>query len=270
MVRPTGRHARRGLPGVHHEGRSGVRTLALLTWFHGRQLLRIPFFAHQCVSSALVFEVLRTLGLSGFGRAVPHDLWLVAGIAGVWSTTTLAVGIIGFQRFQGTLEHMAISTLPPGIVFGSLASAAALIGLVGFPLTLAAQFVTGGHPTVTGGSVVVIAACVIACSASASVLAAVFVVLRGATVYESLIVTPVWLASGVVIPLGALPDWIVPVAYLFPITSAVSAADQPDLMTTVAFSFLTAATSAVWFVAAGIAMRAAVRRATISGTLGLS
>jgi ABC-2 type transport system permease protein len=239
-----------------------------LTAFHGRQLLRVPFFLHQALTAPLVFEWLRAIGLEGAGAAIQGDLWLLAGIAGMWSTTTLAVGIIGFQRFQGTLEHLAMSVLRPGAVFGSLAVSAMLIGLPGFPLAFAAQAFTSGNPSIRWSDALVVAGAALACAASSSVLAAVFVLFRSATVFEPLVLTPVWLVTGVVLPLSALPAWLVPVALVHPLTSTVLAVGRTSgaVLVPIASSVVV---SAGWFAVAALALHLALRRVRISGTLGL-
>jgi ABC-2 type transport system permease protein len=241
-----------------------------LAAFHGRQLLRVPFFVHQAFTAPLVFEWLRAIGLEGSGTAIRGDLWLLSGVAGMWSTTTLAVGIIGFQRFQGTLEHLAMSVLRPGTVFGALAVSATLIGLPGFPLAFAAQALTSGHPVLRWSDVLVVAGASIACAASSSVLAALFVLFRSATVLEPLVLTPVWLVTGVVLPLTALPGWLVPVALAHPLTSTVLAVERPSNAAVALPVAASVVVSAGWFAVAALAMHLALRRVRITGTLGLS
>lgn len=247
-----------------------IARYARLSSFHARQLLRVPFFLQQALAAPLAFEVLRTLGLAGAGAAVPGNLWFLAGTAGMWSTTTLAVGIIGFQRFQGTLEHLAMSTLPPGVVFGSLASSAALIGVIGYPLSFVAQLVTGGQPEVAASDIVGAVVATIACAASASLLAALFVLIRAATVFEPLVLTPVWLLTGVAVPLTAFPSWTTSFATLHPLTSAVQVADQRTLGGAAVMVLVSLGVSTLWVIIAAVAARAALRRARVVGSLGLA
>jgi ABC-2 type transport system permease protein len=241
-----------------------------LAYFHGRQLLRTPFFLQEALLSPLVFFFLRTLGELGSGQHLPGRLWVDGSIAGLWATTTLAVGIIGFQRFQGTLEHLAMSVLAPGRVFGSLAASATLIGVIGIPLCLIAQLLVSGRIEITVGEVVGVLCAMIACAASASLMASVFVLLRSATVYEPLILAPVWLLTGVALPLTSLPGWLVPIALLHPLTAAVLATRASSPVGIISFAALSLVTAGVWLAVASLTMRSAMRRARIAGTLGLS
>ncbi|WP_282827503.1 ABC transporter permease [Gulosibacter sediminis] len=241
-----------------------------LMLFHGRQLLRIPFFLQQALIAPLAFQCLRAIGMLGSDVGVQGDLWMLSGIAGMWATTTLAVGLIGFQRFQGTLEYLAISTLSPSTVFGSLASSAMVIGLLGFPLTFIAQQITGGEPTLNATQLVGIGGAAIACGVSSWLLAAVFVLFRTARVYEPLILTPVWLLCGVVIPLNILPNWTVAIAVAHPLTWVVLAVEQSNLLGALPLFGVAVLVCVLWSIAAGLALRTALARARVAGTLGLS
>ena len=241
-----------------------------LTRFHARQLLRTSFFLQQALLAPLAFYLLRALGERGTGRHLSGDLWVDAAIAGLWATTTLAVGIIGFQRFQGTLEHLAMSTLAPGTVFSALAAAATLIGLIGVPGCVLAQVLLARRLDISISDALGLVAAVIACCASASLLASLFVLLRSAVVYEPLILAPVWLLTGVVIPVASLPSWLRPIAWVHPLTAAVLATRASKLAEALGYVGWSLVIAGLWLAAAHVAMRGALARVRVTGTLALS
>ncbi|MBD8704015.1 hypothetical protein SOM11_13850 [Frigoribacterium sp. CFBP9039] len=240
-----------------------------ITLFHARQLLRTPFFLQQALVAPCIFVALRVLGSLGADTPLTASLWLEGSIAGIWATTTTAVGIISYQRFQGTLEHMALSTLRPGVVFGSLCAAAATIGLLGIPLALGLQLAVTGHVHVDLRDLVSLAASFLACMSSALVLAAFFLVSRSATVLEPLLLTPIWLLSGIVVPLSSFPWWIVPVAAIHPLVGAVAVGHSTGSVALV-WLLESVGMSALWATAAWVLLITALRRARRDGTLALA
>lgn len=247
-----------------------LRQLAVAGIFQSRQLLRTPFFVQQAIAAPLSFALLRALGSRGVGAEIPTQLWFDAAVAGMWATTTTAVGIIGFQRFQGTLEHLALSTLRPSVVFGSLCAAATVIGWIGIPISLAVQYFLTGSVVITINAVIAFLFTALACLVSAFVLASLFILSRSATAYEPLILAPIWLLTGIVIPLTAMPDWLQGVALFHPLTAAVNASRSTTTSEFLMWLLVSLAVSAVWLVVAARLLRVAMRRARVLGTLGLA
>ncbi|ROQ38604.1 ABC-2 type transport system permease protein [Frondihabitans sp. PhB188] len=247
-----------------------MRLFIRLAAFHTRQLLRTSFFVQQAVTAPLAFLLLGTLGGLASGHIVAPNAWFTASVAGLWATTTTAVGMIGFQRFQGTLEHLVMSTAPPSIVFGGLCAGAALIGLVGVPVAVLGQLLLGGGVVVRDVQVLAVLLTVAACVASSAVLASLFVVVRGGTVVESLLVTPMWLLCGLVIPVSHLPAWALPLAALHPLTGAVALGRSASIAESWGWAIQALALSAVWTLVARRLLSVAVHRARVAGTLALS
>lgn len=247
-----------------------LHQLGATGFFQARQLLRTPFFLHQAIAAPLSFALLRALGSRGVGAEIPQDLWFDAAVAGMWATTTTAVGIIGFQRFQGTLEHLALSTLRPSIVFGSLCAAATTIGWLGVPISLAVQFLLTGSVILAPHAVVAFMLAALACLVSAFVLASLFILSRSATAYEPLILAPVWLLTGIVIPLTTMPDWLETIALIHPLTAAVNASRSTSTSEFWMWLLISIAVSAVWLAVSARFLRIALRRARVLGNLALA
>ena len=254
----------------HVSGQGGVRAIVAMTGFHLRQLLRTPFFVQTALLTPVSFALLKWLGAAGTGVPVQQSLWVDTVVAGLWASTTTAVGIIGFQRFQGTLEHLASSVLPPGQVFGALTAAAAGLGLLGLPLAIAVQLLATGGVQVNARFVTTIVLSGLACAASAGVLASLFVLTRRATAFEPLLLMPIWLLSGVVIPAQVLPAAAQAVAWLHPLSGAVRVTHAETSTEAAVSACVSLATSLIWLLVARRLLAAATRRARIDATLSLS
>lgn len=241
--------------------------------FHVRQLLRNSYFVQTALVAPVVFVILRVQA----GRTTAA-LGLDAIVVGFWTMTVTAIGILGYQRMQGTLEQIALTSRRLGSALAPIAVACTALGLVSIPAALltTAMFSTlpaPAHPVMVG---IGLALVMVACAASSLVLAGLFVLTRHAIVYEPVLVTPILLISGAVVDRGALPAPVRWAAVLHPITGAVAILHGGAGVT--AFS---AATAAVWAAQAlisatvlvGIALlivRVATTRALQEGTLALS
>ncbi|KFI42011.1 ABC transporter permease [Bifidobacterium biavatii] len=244
-----------------------------MTWFHMRTLWATSFFLETAIGAPLSFILLKLIAAQW---RIGQSLWLDASVSGLWATTTLAVGIIGFQRFQGVLQYLAASVMQPWRVFLPLVSAASLIGIIGVPVSFAVIGITavltgGPMPMVTSVQFVGYLLAVVACCSSAMLLASVFVLSRMATAFEPLILIPVWLLCGIVIPVDMMPVPVRLVSFLHPLTSAVWIARQPSMGWTCWVGIAGClALSAVYAAASLVGLRVALRRARVEGTLDLA
>lgn len=244
--------------------------MILMMVFHTVQLLRTPFFVQQAIFAPLSFGLLLALGSLGSGMAPGGDLWFFAAVAGLWATTTTAVGLIGFQRFQGTLELLAASVRSPVAVFGSLCAAASMIGLLGLPLGILLSLLLTGAISITWLQCLGYLLALLGCVVSAFLLASLFVLARSATVYEPLILSPIWLLTGIIVPFAEFPSALKPVAMLLPLTSAVSVARSVSPTDAAPWLTVFCVSLGLWLLLARTLMRLALRRARVLGTLGLA
>lgn len=244
--------------------------------FQLRQLWRNSFFVQLAVTAPVVFLLVRFLVARGAGASIDDTAWVDAVTVGLWTTTTTATGIIGYQRFQGTLEHMMLSPRSPGSVLAPVVVSTALLGTVGLPITLILVTILDGVPEVA--SIPALAAglvlAVVGCMAAATCLAGLFILTRYALVYESVLLTPVLLLSGAVAAHGRMPEWAQWLSWGSPLSgavrvlhAAVSGVEQPSVGWWTAASILT---SLGYLFAARLILRAALRRAHQDGSLALS
>lgn len=247
-----------------------MRTFLFFAGFHARQLLRVPFFMQTALLAPASFLLLRGLGAMNVDAPLSPLTWLDASVAGLWATTTSAAGLIIYQRFQGTLEAQVLSVHRPGIVFGALTAAAALIGVVGIPSAMSLQYAISQQIHVAVEPVIGIMVSLVACVASAALLSSLFVVNPAASALEPLILVPVWMLVGIVVPFAGLPDWLGSVALVHPLTSAVLAGHAESVGAAMVWGAVSLLVSIAWLVMAGVGLRAAITRARVNGTLAVS
>lgn len=244
-----------------------------MTFFQFRQLARNSYFRQLTLTSPVVFTLLKVLAARAAGAEPDPLTGLEAGVVGMWTLVTTATGVIGYQRFQGILQYQVLSPRRPATVFTPVVVAAVWLGLISVPIGVMCATVLGVGPHVRYPLIAMAAGVVIilACMVSAVAIAAICVLSRQALVYEQLLLTPFWLLSGVVVPWNRLPDFLRPIALISPLTGGVSmlrlsAAGGGQLIAAVSASVLACMG---WYAVSRFALRTAVRRACVEGTLGL-
>lgn len=241
--------------------------------FHLRLFASNSYFSQLLVTSTLSVFALQWLASRHQGADPDALIWLRAGMVGTWTVCTVAVGMVGFQRFQGTLIHLVATPRPVARTMVPLIASAATFGLAAFPLAAVLAAVSGAPLQVGSWGALVggVALLWVGCLALSSAIAAVFVLTPNAITYEGLLAIPLILLSGVFGLPAATPSPVIAITHLLPTTGATTlvssapAAGGPGL--------LPAATSAVaslcWFAFAGVLLRRATARAIHDGTLEL-
>ena len=192
--------------------------------FQFRQIARNSYFRQLTLTSPIVFTLLKVLAARA-ANARPDPLTgLEAGVIGMWTLVTTASGIIGYQRFQGVLQYQVLSPRRPSAIFAPVVVAAVFLGLISVPIGFVSAMLLGIDPCVRhlwvalASGVVIILACVV----SAMAIAAICVFSRQAIIYEQLLLAPLWLLSGIVIPWSQLPGFLRLIALASPLTGGVS------------------------------------------------
>jgi ABC-2 type transport system permease protein len=136
---------------------------------------------------------------------------LGAGLMGIWSTTLFASGgAIQWMRWQGTLEIVLAAParflwvlLPMTLsnaTIGIYSVAATLFwGRVFFGIPLAFE-----HPLLFALALPVT---VVSLGMLGLVLASTFVLYRNANAFSNLLEYPIWLVTGLLVPISLLPGW---------------------------------------------------------------
>ena len=245
-----------------------MTAVSRMAWFHLRLFGRNTYFVQLLATSTVSILLLQIVAARTSPGAGVESAWLRAGLVGTWSVATVAAGLIGFQRFQGTLVHLMMAPSRPARVVMPLVASAATFGLLAFPLAGISSWALGRGPHVTSWPALSIGVALfwVACLSLACTVSALFVLTPNAMTYEALLVIPLVLVSGVFgLPEG-LPRGLEAVSFVFPTTPAVRLVLEPGA-NLVPYSIVTAAGSVLWFVGATLLASRALSRATRSGTL---
>jgi ABC-2 type transport system permease protein len=202
--------------------------------FHLKGLSMSSFFLLVSVLQPLIFATIAYYMYEA--GAQPGTLLYIAlgaGLMGMWSSTLFGSGgAIQWQRWQGTLEILIGA--PPPFIFTllPLTLATASIGLYSVVATL----LWGGllfdvplsveHPFLFALSLPVTT---IALGLLGLVMASTFVLYRHASAFSNLLEYPVWLVSGLLVPISLLPGWVEPLSWVLAPTWGVKAIRESAL-----------------------------------------
>ena len=152
---------------------------------------------------------------------------LGAGLMGIWSTTLFGCGgAISWQRFQGTLEMLVVAPAPLATILLGITLATAGTGAYALLATLGWGWLIFGMPVAFVSPPTFFVAVVVTVAALGLLgllLASSFVLYRNANALSNLLEYPVWLVSGLLVPLSLLPGWTHPIAYVLAPTWGVMA-----------------------------------------------
>jgi ABC-2 type transport system permease protein len=203
--------------------------------FYVKSLTLSGFFILTSVLQPVIFATIAFLMFrAGAGEGTLLYVALGAGMMGIWSSTLFGSGgAIQWQRWQGTLEYLI--AVPPAfvLVLLPLTLATSTIGLYSLTATLFWGRVFFDvpfdleHPVLFA---VAIPATVIGLGLLGLVMAASFILWRsGANALSNLLEYPVWLATGLLVPLSLLPGWVEPISWILAPTWGVRAIREAAL-----------------------------------------
>jgi ABC-2 type transport system permease protein len=203
--------------------------------FYVKSLTLSGFFILTSVLQPVIFATIAFLMFrAGAGEGTLLYVALGAGMMGIWSSTLFGSGgAIQWQRWQGTLEYLI--AVPPAfvLVLLPLTLATSTIGLYSLTATLFWGRVFFDvpfdleHPILFA---VAIPATVVGLGLLGLVMAASFILWRsGANALSNLLEYPVWLATGLLVPLSLLPGWVEPISWLLAPTWGVRAIRESAL-----------------------------------------
>jgi ABC-2 type transport system permease protein len=175
-------------------------------------------------------------------------LWiaLAAGIMGLWSTTLAGSGMaLQRERWSGTLELLFATPPPFAAILLGVALATSAAGLYSLVATLLWGWVFFDVPLQVVHPLwfaISVPATVLALGMFGLVLAATFILYRQTFALVNLFEYPVWLITGLLVPLSLLPGWVAPLSWLIGPTwgiraiheSATGGDPAPELIAAVA------------------------------------
>ena len=143
---------------------------------------------------------------------------LGAGMMGIWSSTLFGSGgLIQWERYQGTLEVVMAAPVPfvlfllPATLANSTVGIYSLFSTIlwgriffDIPLNLA-------HPWMF---LIAVPLTIIALGFMGLLIASTFVLYRHANALSNLLEYPVWLVTGLLVPVALLPGWAEPISWM--------------------------------------------------------
>lgn len=205
---------------------NGARGSLRLVWtvwlFTMKAFMASEFFILTAVLQPVIFaSIAFFLFRIGGDAAGEHTLLYAAlgtGMMGVWSTTLFgAGGAIAWQRWEGTLELLVAAPRRYDLVLAGQTLGASTFGFYSVIATLAWGMVLFGMPLRASFPLllpVALLAAIIALGAMGMLIATSFVLYRHANALSNLLEYPVWIVTGLVVPLATLPAWIGPISWL--------------------------------------------------------
>ncbi|EGF53664.1 ABC transporter permease [Actinomyces sp. oral taxon 170] len=243
-----------------------------MTAFHVRQFVSVPYFIQLMVMTTTATTLVQFLAASAWGGITPMQGWVRGGVVGMWTTTTCAAGIIGFERYKGTLVHLILAPVGALRSLAAVVCAAASFGLAAFPVAWCTWALLSASVSFTGpgwevwarlvvGALMLLAGCV----ALSLVIAALFVLTPNAIQYEGLLLVPVFVASGIVFTSAAPPAWLAAASRFLPLSVPFEL--LLGRVTSVAALGGWLVCTAAWLGVSSFLGRRALRLATRAGTL---
>ena len=253
-----------------------LRVFATGFVLHFKNLSASPFMVVTAAIWPLVYATLAFLMFRATHQA-PSLLYAALGAAvmGIWSTTaTSAGGAIQQQRNWKVLELLVAAPSPLILVLAPITVAIAGIGVYSIVTTLLWGRLLFGvpfhvlHPALF---LVSIPAAVLSIGLLGLVLASVLVLYREASAFSQALEYPVWMITGMLIPLSLLPGWIHPISWALAPTWGMRAVRRAALGGAVGTPLLACLLlSVVYAVLAVVLIRQFERLARERATLSLS
>jgi ABC-2 type transport system permease protein len=193
--------------------------LVWVSWlFHVRSLTTSGFFVLISFLQPLIFATIAFyIFRSGQKEGTLLYAAIGAGLMGIWSSTLFGSGgAIQWQRWQGTLESLIVAPSPFILVLAPLTVATATVGLYSLGATLAWGRLLFGIPVHLAHPwlfALAVPATVVSLGFLGLVLAATFILYRHANALSNLLEYPIWLITGLLVPLSLLPGWVHPLSW---------------------------------------------------------
>lgn len=195
-----------------------LRVLWVGWLFHLKNLTNSLFFVLVSVLQPVIFASIAFFMFeSGSRSGTLLYAALGAGMMGIWSATLFGSGgAIQWQRWQGTLELLVGAPTPFIATLLPLTVATSTLGLYSVVATLLWGRLLFGVPLDFAHPLQLVAALpvtILSLGMLGLLLASTFVLYRHASAFSNLLEYPVWLATGLLVPLSLLPGWVTPIAW---------------------------------------------------------
>lgn len=208
---------------------------ARLVWrvwvFTMRSFLASEFFILTAILQPIIFaSIAFFLFQAGGESAGPNTLLYAAlgtGMMGVWSTTLFGCGgAIQWHRWEGTLELLVAAPSRYDMVLLGQTLGASTFGFYSILATIVWGVVLFGVPLNANFPLllpVALAVAILSLGCLGMLLATSFVLYRHANALSNLLEYPIWIVTGMIVPLAVLPGWLGPISWFLAPTWAMEA-----------------------------------------------
>jgi ABC-2 type transport system permease protein len=237
-------------------------------------LSRSAFFMVNAVVQPVIFATIAFLMAPSSADADELvGVGLGAGVIGAWSATVIGSGsLLHWERWQRTLELLVAAPLRVVHVIVPMTLASASLGLYSLAATLAWGAIAFDMPVAVAHPLEFALAVVVTIGSLGTLgvlLASLFILSRHATILAGFLSYPVWLLTGLLVPLALLPTWVEPLSWLLSPTWGMQAMSDAivggdALREIAACAALGVAYYVLGSVAATYFLRLALRRASLS------
>lgn len=195
-----------------------LRVVASCWRFELSMLIRSALFVISGLIQPVLFaSIAFYLDGAGGGHALLYTA-VGAGLMGMWSSTLFGSGMaMQAQRRQGVLELLILAPQRYVAILSGLTLATASLGIYSMAATLVWGRLAFGVPLALAHPFLFVLALVMAVVSLGElgvVMASSFVLWRGANALANLLEYPIWLVSGLLVPLTLLPGWVTPLSWL--------------------------------------------------------
>ena len=196
-----------------------ARLLAVCWWFQLKQMTQAGLFVFTSIIEPLIFATLSYyLFKAGHRPGTLLYAALSAGLMGIWTSTLFGSGgAINFQRWQGVLEPSVAAPPPYALILFPQTLAAASIGLYSLASTLLWGRLIFGIPLHFAqplAFVVAVFVTIVSLGVLGLIMGASFILYREANALSNMLEFPIWIVTGVIVPLSLLPGWTHPLSWI--------------------------------------------------------
>lgn len=210
---------------------SNVHQVARVWTFTMGIYMRSEFFVLTAGVQPVIFATIAFLLFQVGGEAAGEQTLLFAalgtGMMGVWSTTLFGGGgAIAWQRWESTLELLVAAPRRYDLTLLGQTLATTTFGFYSMVATLLWGWLLFGMPIDANYPLILplaLLVAVIGLGIMGMLLATTFVLYRHANALSNLLEYPVWIATGMLVPLALLPGWLGPISWVLLPTWAVEA-----------------------------------------------
>ncbi|MEV0195763.1 ABC transporter permease [Nonomuraea sp. NPDC050691] len=197
--------------------------------------VRAQFLTMSRARLLIVFNVLTpvvyaTIAMYLYGADQPGKLLQVsvgAGLMGVWTSVLFGSGgAVQNKRWAGLLEPLISTPAPFWVILFSISLATSIVGMYAMIATVFWGAVFFGMPLAFPSPVLFLTAtgvCVLSMGMMGMLLASTFVFMRNANALANTLDHPIWLLSGMLVPIATLPGWMQPLTWVLPTTWGAAA-----------------------------------------------